>query len=360
MSGTAQHSAAGASWPGEPVTRRVQVAGWCLFVFVDVMTRVTVYEDLGVAVGVSALIGPLIVALAVVVQAVLVRVPAADRIGAPLLPWIVGPSLLAAALVAAAGGLVRARFGLDLGRWSPLEAGLVALIYYFMVFVVWSVICFWIRAEAARLAERQRAMLAEAQALRTEVQRLRLQLDPHFMLNALNGIGEEIPDHPDAAIAMLRDLSTFLRRSLTALDEPLATVAAETEALASYLRVQQARFGERLVARLEVEDAALSRHIPGFLLQPLLENAIEHGRRAPRAEVALRIALRGPAMEIVVANTGSLAPAPPPRGRTGIGLANIRRRLALHYPGRHAFDLVEAEGRVEARLRLEGAPCSAP
>lgn len=343
-----------------PVTRRVQAVGWCLFVFVDVMTRVTVYEDLRAAVGVSALIGPLVVGLAVAMQAVLVRVPVAERIGAPLLPWIVAPSLLAAAIVAAAGGVVRARLGLDLGRWSPLEAGLVALIYHFMVFVIWSVICLWIRAEAARLAERQRAMQAEAQALRTEVQRLRLQLDPHFMLNALNGIGEEIPDHPEAAIAMLRDLSTFLRRSLTGLDEPLVTVAAETEALASYLRVQQARFGARLVARLDVPEAALPRRIPGFLLQPLLENAIEHGRRVPRAEVALAIALRAEAMEILVTNTGSLAQGEAARERTGIGLANIRRRLALHYPGRHTFDLTEAEGRVVARLLLEGAPCSAP
>jgi LytS/YehU family sensor histidine kinase len=235
---------------------------------------------------------------------------------------------------------------------------LTALIYYFLIFVIWSVICFWTRSEMARQAERERAAQAEAQAMRAELERLRLQIDPHFLFNALNGIGEEIPEHPDAALAMLANLSIFLRHSLAGIESPISTLAAEAEALAAYLRVQQARFGNRLKPHLDMTSEAAPRHLPSLLLQPLVENAIKHGRRDAVLEVTIAIRLAGDALEVLVTNPGTLPPAG--EGRTGIGLANIRSRIALHYPGRGQFDLRAADGMVTAHLRLEGEPCSAP
>ena len=337
-----------------------QALGWGLFVFVELMTRLTVFDDLRAALGVSLLLAPVVVALAVLLRAVLDGVAEARRVTAPALPWIVGLSLAAALVAAAAGHFLRGRLGLDIAAWSRGEEVLLSLVYYFMIFVIWCLICVWMRAEAARRAARRRATEAEAEALRTEVQRLRLQLDPHFMLNALNGIGEEIQEHPAAALAMLHDLATFLRQSLAGIGETIVAVAAEAEALACYLRVQEARFGRRLTLRIEVAEAALPRRLPGFLLQPLVENAIEHARRAPTFEVAVTLRLQDEALEAVITNPGRLDAGVAARGRTGIGLANVRRRLALHYPGRHAFTLTEAEGTVVARLLLEGEPCAVP
>jgi hypothetical protein len=358
MSGWPHRTTVEAAWVGQPGLSRVLAAGWGLFAFVDVMTRLRVYENAGIALGVSLVLDPIIFLLAAALYVILDRLRFEGRITLRALPWILGMSLTASAVVVAAGSFIRTRFGLDIAAWSWTEAALISLVHYFLIFTIWSLICFWMKAELARQAERQRAIQAETNALRIELQRLRLQLDPHFLFNALTGIGEEIPDHPDAALAMLRDLSTFLRQSLTGIDVTIATVGAEADALASYLRVQEARFGARLKARLAVGATAATRRIPSFLLQPLVENAITYGRREPHLEVSVDIQAEGGTLTAVVTNTGLLASAADTVSRSGIGLANIRRRLALHYPDRHRFDLSQQGASVVARLILEGDPCS--
>lgn len=109
---------------------------------------------------------------------------------------------------------------------------------------------------------------------------------------------------------------------------------------------------------MAVAPEALALQLPSLLLQPLVENAVEHGRRATDPFVAVTIGVAGDGLEAVVRNAGGLDPAAVPRG--GIGLDNVRRRLALHYPGRHDFTLEAAAGTVTARLLLRGAPCVAP
>ncbi len=347
-----------ASWVQRPGLWRVLAVGWAVFAFFDVMTRLRVYHDPITALLVSLVIDPLIIPLAAGLFVAYDRLGFEGRITWRALPWILGLSFAGAGVVAAVGSFIRHRLGVGMADWAPEEAVAIVLVHFFLIFTIWSLICFWIKAETARQVEAERAREAEAQALRTELQRLRLQLDPHFLFNALNGIGEEIPEHPGAALAMLRDLSTFLRQSLTGMDVTLATVADEAEALASYLRIQEARFGARLTARVTYDEAAGARLIPSFLLQPLVENAVKHGKRAPRLDVHVEIRATGEVLEVRVANTGTVIP--PAEGRAGIGLANIRRRLALHFPGRHAFALRQEGTQVVARLTLEGVPCSAP
>lgn len=344
------------SWVRRPGLWRVLAAGWGVFAVLDVMTRLRLYEDAAVALGVSLVLDPLIFLLAAGLFLAHDRLGFEGRITWRALPWILGLSLAAAGVVLGAGSLIRDRFQLGMAGWGPEERVAIIMVHYFLIFTIWSLVCFWIKAEIARQTEAERALEAEAQALRTELQRLRLQLDPHFLFNALNGIGEEIPENPKAALAMLRDLSTFLRQSLTGMDVTLASVADEAEALASYLRIQEARFGARLTARVVFDADVGTRPIPSFLLQPLVENAVKHGRREPRLAIAVEIRAAGEGLGITVRNTGALAAT----GGAGIGLANIRRRLALHYPGRHAFALAQEGAEVVARLTLEGAPCSAP
>src|SRR6185503_18002714 len=94
--------------------------------------------------------------------------------------------------------------------------------------------------------------------------------------------------------------------------------------------------------RLSVDPAATSRRIASFLLQPLVENAVKHGRREAGLDLAIYIRAEGDALRIEIANSGSLRGSiSPPQRRPGIGLENVRRRLALHYPGRHQFSLTE-------------------
>jgi LytS/YehU family sensor histidine kinase len=225
-----------------------------------------------------------------------------------------------------------------------------------MIFVSFSFIRFWVVAEAGRYREERRAAAAEADALRAELQRLRLQLNPHFLLNALNGIGDLIPRDPLRARGVVEDLAVFLRHALSDRASLITTVGEEIDVVSAYLGVQSSRFGNRLDATLDVEAAGLSRRIAGFLLQPLVENAVEHGHRRDGVKIMIRLQTEGERLLIDVRNPGRLRP-----GRssgTGIGLANVRDRLALHYPDRHVFQLREEAGAVVASLVLDGAPCS--
>jgi LytS/YehU family sensor histidine kinase len=256
--------------------------------------------------------------------------------------------------------------GRELGAWmipgrDAVDEFFLPLINSFFALVGWSLCYFWIHAELAEQAEHRHAMRAEAEALRAELEELRLQLDPHFLFNALNGVAEEIPEHPTAALAMLRDLTAYLRHSLDGINQTVVTVEAELGGLSAYLRVQQARFGDRLKVVLHADPAAQQCRIASFLLQPLVENAVKHGKRDNGLEVSVDVRLKGQALHIVVENTGSLETTPKARRRRpGIGLENVRRRLALHYPDRHRFSLQERAGpetKVVATLVLEGAPC---
>lgn len=342
--------------PGASSTlRRAMLLGWLTFALVDILARLSVYEDPTVAIGISAVVVPLVLLLAWLLRLAFARLPAEGR---ATLPGILALAALASVVAVTTGHALRDAFGLALSLRGSVRATVATFLYYQLVFSAWGLVCVWLRAERARQAERRRAQHAESEALRIEIARLRQQLDPHFMLNALNGIGELIPDTPEAAGAMLRDLSVFLQQSLSGVGQPIVTVAAEAEALAAYLRVQQARFGARLRGAMAVAPEALALQLPSLLLQPLVENAVEHGRRATDPFVAVTIGVAGDGLEAVVRNAGGLDPAAVPRG--GIGLDNVRRRLALHYPGRHDFTLEAAAGTVTARLLLRGAPCVAP
>ncbi len=261
-----------------------------------------------------------------------------------------------------AGHGLRVLFGWNIPYWGPFEEFAIPFIHYAFVLTGWSICYLWVRAEASKQAAELRAATATAEALRFEIQHLRLQLDPHFLFNALNGIGEEIPENPDAALAMLRDLTDYLRHSLAGIERPIVPVEAEVASLQAYLRIQEARFGPRLLTRMEVDKAAAKQPIANFLLQPLVENAVKYGTRDPRLEVGIHIRDREGTLRIEVVNTGSLDVTVRRRGR-GIGLTNLRRRLDVHYPGRASFSLTDEDGptgmRVVARLDLEGAPCSA-
>ena len=369
MRGTLLGAAADAietRWTHVPLFWRAQIIGWGLFSVADVVDRQLTYHSFPIALFLTALVAPCLILLSSCMGAIFAS-PTFDN---ELTPRVLAlAALLSFAAAAVTTGLVfviRQASGWTIPDWDPFEEVVIPLIQYFMVFVGWSLCYFWIHAEVGKRAQQHRAMLAEADALRAELEQLRLQLDPHFLFNALNGVAEEIPDHPTAALAMLRDLTAYLRHSLAGIHQTVFTVKAEVEALAAYLRVQEARFGARLRTTLQFDEEAASHRIASFLLQPLVENAVKHGSRENGLEIGVDIRLAGRALHIEIENTGSLDSAGAVRRRPAIGLDNVRRRLALHYPDRYRFTLLQRDsgeiagkqGKVVALLVLEDEPCS--
>lgn len=244
--------------------------------------------------------------------------------------------------------------------WFALPmAAFLRLLFVWTTFMMWSLGYYWLWADTDRSHEQDRRQEAQREAQRMELQMLRAQLDPHFLFNSLNGIAAEIRPHPEVAVEMVGELSDYLRYSLDHRKQPIARLLTELGAMESYLRIERARFGDRLHFHVEASEPARQQFVPSFLLQPLVENAVKYGldRSAAGLDIDLHARVDGNLLEVTVANSGTMAPADP--SHPGLGLETLRRRLELHYPQRHTFTLEEHDGRVIATLRLWDPPCSA-
>jgi len=210
-----------------------------------------------------------------------------------------------------------------LGAWSALYYG----INFFLI------------------AERQTVQLLklEATASSAQLAMLRYQLNPHFLFNTLNSISTLVLlKHNDRANAMLGRLASFLRYTLVNEPEAQVTLEQEFETLKLYLDIEKMRFEERLRARFELDPRAAKARLPSLLLQPLVENAIKYAvtPQEDGAEIAIAARLTGERVQITVSDTGpGLNDATVrPSYSTGVGLANIRDRLAQAYGPDHRFD----------------------
>jgi sensor histidine kinase YesM len=191
----------------------------------------------------------------------------------------------------------------------------------------------------------------EAQATAAQLAMLRYQLNPHFLFNTLNSISTLVLlKQTEPANAMLTRLSGFLRHTLIAEPGSQVTLAQEVETLQLYLDIERMRFEERLRTQFEIEDAALPAQLPAMLLQPLVENAIKYAvsPQEEGAQISLTARVIGDRLRLTVEDTGPGVDdsprdplAPPVPGRpvsTGVGLANIRNRLAQAYGDNHLFE----------------------
>ena len=207
------------------------------------------------------------------------------------------------------------------------------------------------------------AKLNESEALaaaeRARLQALRWQLNPHFLFNTLNAISVNVmAGRGSVAERMLEKLADFLRASLNADAAEMSTVEAEFELLESYLDIEAVRFGDRLEVELTCPPSLRAAALPGFLLQPLVENAIKYGVGPSAGPVRVRVEAQRAgdgALRLIVSDTGDGSAAVAPSA--GIGLANVRQRLALHYGDEGRLETrATADGfRAELRLPLEAA-----
>jgi len=192
---------------------------------------------------------------------------------------------------------------------------------------------------AAELAVRNERLGGEL--ARLELDLLRAQLEPHFLFNALNSISALIrSSRTDAATDALESLSELLRYAIEAGRENTVTLAQESAAANEYLSLQKLRFGDRLVYAVETGNDTADIRVPPMLLQPLLENAVQHGLRESLepANIFLKMSCKDGTLHIVVENTVAPKSREKSSAGFGVGLANLERRLACLYPDQHVFD----------------------
>lgn len=252
----------------------------------------------------------------------------------------------------------------DYGRMPVRFA--MELPYDVLVFVIMAaVVAVADRLRAARERELRTARL-EGSLARAELRSLRLQLQPHFLFNALNTISSTMYEDPAAADEMIDRLAELLRASLRTAQVEEVPLAVELEALDAYLGLMKARFGERLEVVLDVDPEARDALVPPMLLQPLVENAVRHGGAEARGRGRIGIAASRRAGDLVltVEDDGPGAPSRPPEPaggpepseRSGSGAADPRRGggLGLSATAERLQILYGAEHRLEAGPSPDG------
>ncbi len=218
----------------------------------------------------------------------------------------------------------------------------------------WSALYFAINYFLTVEQQADRLERLEAQATSAQLAMLRYQLNPHFLFNTLNSISTLVLlKQTKPANAMLTRLSSFLRHTLIADPGGQATLEQEIETLKLYLDIERMRFEERLRTDFSIEEEALEARLPSMLLQPLIENAIKYAvsPQVEGAEISMSARIVGDRLRIVVDDTGPglrgqaqpdlLESSLPEDGQpisTGVGLANIRNRLAQAYGNDHFFE----------------------
>jgi Histidine kinase len=169
---------------------------------------------------------------------------------------------------------------------------------------------------------------------------LRMQLSPHTLFNLLHTIRGQIDWNPESAQTMIVQLGDLLRRLLAAGETEFTPLAAEIEFANLYLGLQQQRFADRLTLSLPDQLTLPQVWVPSLILQPLIENAVVHGLAGHAGAVTIGIEVHtvGSQLQLIVSNTMAGAAA----GHEGIGLRNVRERLAVHFGDRGTL-LVQTE-----------------
>jgi LytS/YehU family sensor histidine kinase len=221
------------------------------------------------------------------------------------------------------------------------------------------------------LEQQQTNRQLENQQLQTELNFLKSQVNPHFLFNTLNNLYSLALTKSDRAPEVVLKLSAILRYMLYECNERMVYLNKELEYLRNYIELEELRQDGTNLIELQVQGNTDRKMIAPLLFTPLLENAIKHGLNRTTASAWVRMHLEVSAMDLSFTIVNSKAPqsafhqTPMPNPvlvaeqatrsgvRTGgIGLLNVKRRLDLIYPNRHAFAVSETAETYTVTLKL--------
>jgi two-component sensor histidine kinase len=251
-------------------------------------------------------------------------------------------------LLAPAFGLGTYDYGNMLYRY-PMEFAQHVFLFSITVWIIYFVDSYR-DARSRQLATADlEARLAEAQ-----LQNLRLQLQPHFLFNALNTISSVMHEDVSRADTMLAQLSDLLRRTLQLGHSQEIPLKDELSLLQLYLAIMEERFGDELKVDFEIDPSLSEVLVPQLILQPLVENSIRYARGAHAAKLDIQVLAsheRGDLMLRVRDNGPGISNLEDGSWRKGIGLSNTEQRLASLY-GESQRMFLENAGGLTVTIRV--------
>lgn len=274
-----------------------------------------------------------------------------------------GHILIGVAVAGAFYGLLNYGFGYAYAKLGPeisedelrvLKAfANIWLLVFNSLFIIGSwVVCYLVIKLLLKLNKDRIARLQMSDNLKeAQLNTLKGQINPHFMFNSLNNIRGLMLEDVEKSREMLTKLSEMLRYSLTKNSLDGIAVEEELEMVENYIALSKIQLEDRLSYTYNIDDSALSEHIPPMLIQLLVENAAKHGiaNLKDGGTIDLEIKKNKENLGIQVSNTGSLKIS---KGSTQLGLKNIRERLKILHGDKASFTLAEEEGQVVAKINI--------
>ena len=229
-------------------------------------------------------------------------------------------------------------------------------INWYLFFGAWAVL-YVALSHAARVRQAERtASLYRAAAQSAQLRALRYQINPHFLFNTLNSLSTLIlRQRNDEAERMIMNLASFFRTSLTGDPTEDVTLAEEIKTQRLYLEIEHNRFPERLQTVIDIPPELEQALVPGFILQPLVENAIKYGVSRSVDPVTIAIRARAEDGKLLVSVLDDGRPSFEAPAGTGVGLRNVTDRLITRFDGAASLSYgprVEGGFRVDITLPL--------
>jgi two-component system LytT family sensor kinase len=234
---------------------------------------------------------------------------------------------------------------------SPSSLWMTLLVVLVTVVAVATPIKIWNSARIEHRLQEQAQLLLAA-----KIEALKSQINPHFLFNTLTSISSLIRSQPDTARTLILKLSALLRRLLQS-HQHFVTLREELESIDEYLDIEVIRFGPKLRVRKEISPDTLDVVVPSMILQPLVENSIKHGfaRKVGPGAITIRSHRENGRAVIEVEDDGMgfvLDSLDQPM-TSGIGLSNVRERLAVIYGDQYRLKLRSEPGRgTSARIEV--------
>ncbi len=222
------------------------------------------------------------------------------------------------------------------------------ILIYAVIIMVYYLINYY-RNYQEKLLEESRLKQAVQES---ELNLLKSQINPHFLFNSLNSINSLIIANPDKAREMLLELSEFLRYTVRRNEKEQVSLRDEIDNIRKYLDIEKIRFGDRLVIEEDISDECLKVMIPNMILQPLYENAIKHGVNESTDAVTITTICHAENNYLNISISNNYSPGNLSRKGKGIGLENIKRRLALHYKRHDLFEIRRNSFNFEVIIKI--------
>ena len=222
----------------------------------------------------------------------------------------------------------------------------LATTFFFNLLIYWGIVSVSHAIEYYRRYQERELRNAELEAglAQARLQALQMQLNPHFLFNTLHSISSLMHKDVEAADRMITRFGDLLRVALENTQTHEVPLRQELDFLKSYLDIEQTRFGDRLSVRMDIAPDALEARVPNLVLQPLVENAIQHGiePHARPGQIELRARREDGKLLLEVRDNGDGLPDPQ-RSDEGVGVSNTRARLQQLYGDAHRFEFHNGE-----------------